>query len=78
MAYKAAHIITESLSSIGVRRVYGIVGDTLNGFTSSVRRRLAWVHTRHEEAAALRQQPRVTSQASSPCVLAVVDPGISI
>jgi pyruvate dehydrogenase (quinone) len=54
MAYKAADIITEILSSIGVRRVYGVVGDTLNGFTESVGRRgdIAWIHTRHEEVAA--------------------------
>jgi pyruvate dehydrogenase (quinone) len=40
MAYKAANIVTESLSSIGVRRVYGIPGDTLNGFMASRRHRV--------------------------------------
>jgi hypothetical protein len=30
--------------------VYGIVGDSLNGFTEALRRRgdMAWIHTRHE------------------------------
>ena len=54
MAHKAADIITEILSAIGVRRVYGVVGDSLNGLTESMRRRgdIDWIHTRHEEAAA--------------------------
>src|SRR6202451_3678455 len=50
----AADLITEVLHSVGVRRVYGVVGDSLNGITESLRRRgdIEWVHTRHEEAAA--------------------------
>jgi thiamine pyrophosphate-dependent acetolactate synthase large subunit-like protein len=37
-----------------VRRIYGIVGDSLNGITDAIRRRgdIEWVHMRHEEAAA--------------------------
>jgi thiamine pyrophosphate-dependent acetolactate synthase large subunit-like protein len=37
-----------------VRRVYGIPGDSLNGFTDAMRRdgTIAWEHVRHEEAAA--------------------------
>jgi pyruvate dehydrogenase (quinone) len=51
---KAADVITEMLHSIGVRRIYGVVGDSLNGMTESLRRRgdIDWIHTRHEEAAA--------------------------
>lgn len=33
MAYKAADSSPKSLSSIGVRRVNGIVGNTPNGFS---------------------------------------------
>jgi pyruvate dehydrogenase (quinone) len=42
------------LHSAGVRRIYGVVGDSLNGITDSVRKRgdIEWIHTRHEEAAA--------------------------
>jgi pyruvate dehydrogenase (quinone) len=38
----------------GVRRVYGLPGDSLNGFTDAIRRsgELSWEHVRHEEAAA--------------------------
>jgi pyruvate dehydrogenase (quinone) len=51
---RAADVITETLHATGVRRIYGVVGDSLNGITESLRRRgdMDWVHTRHEEAAA--------------------------
>ena len=44
----------EILAAAGVKRIYGIVGDTLNGLTDSVRRlgKIEWVHVRHEEVAA--------------------------
>jgi pyruvate dehydrogenase (quinone) len=42
------------LVAAGVKRVYGVVGDSLNGLTDSMRRdgRIEWVHVRHEEVAA--------------------------
>ena len=51
---KAADLITDVLHAVGVRRIYGVVGDSLNGITDSLRRRgdIDWIHTRHEEAAA--------------------------
>jgi pyruvate dehydrogenase (quinone) len=51
---KAADVITEILHSVGVRRIFGVVGDSLNGITESLRQRgdIDWIHTRHEEAAA--------------------------
>jgi pyruvate dehydrogenase (quinone) len=49
----AAYLI-ETLTKAGVERVYGVVGDSLNGVTEALRTQKAirWVHTRHEEAAA--------------------------
>ena len=46
--------MVDILTTAGVRRVYGIVGDSLNGFTDSLRRKggIDWLHMRHEEAAA--------------------------
>jgi pyruvate dehydrogenase (quinone) len=43
------------LEASGVARVYGLPGDSLNGFTDALRTTDAidWVHVRHEEAAAL-------------------------
>lgn len=42
------------LATAGVRRVYGIVGDSLNGLTDALRRQgtIEWIHVRHEEVAA--------------------------
>jgi pyruvate dehydrogenase (quinone) len=49
-----ADLIVTMLHSIGVRRIYGVVGDSLNGITESIRKQgeIEWIHTRHEEAAA--------------------------
>lgn len=54
MASIAANIV-ETLAASGVKRVYGIPGDSLNGFTEALRTSgtIDWVHVRHEEAAAL-------------------------
>ena len=49
-----AEILVATLKASGVRRVYGIPGDSVNGFTDALRRDggIAWQHVRHEEAAA--------------------------
>jgi pyruvate dehydrogenase (quinone) len=52
---KVADVIIESLITAGVKRVYGISGDSLNGITDSIREHdkdISWVHVRHEESAA--------------------------
>jgi pyruvate dehydrogenase (quinone) len=54
MTGTAADFIAATLERAGVKRVYGVVGDSLNGFTDSLRERgkIDWIHVRHEEAAA--------------------------
>ena len=54
MSKTASEYLVEALEKTGVKRVYGVVGDSLNGFTDSMRRRksIDWIHMRHEEAAA--------------------------
>src|SRR6201987_4652963 len=49
-----ADLIAETLIQAGVKRVYGVVGDSLNGLTEALRKRdaISWVHVRHEEVAA--------------------------
>jgi pyruvate dehydrogenase (quinone) len=44
----------ETLAAAGIKRIYGIVGDSLNGLTDALRRQgnIEWVHVRHEEVAA--------------------------
>lgn len=53
MATIADQVIS-ALTLSGVRRVYGLPGDSLNGFTDAIRRSgdIAWEHVRHEETAA--------------------------
>ena len=51
---RVGEIIVETLEQAGVKHCYGIVGDTLNYITDAIyRSKIEWVHTRHEEAAAL-------------------------
>ena len=54
MAKQVAEIFIETLVNAGVKRVYGVVGDSLNGLTEIIRRtkQIEWLHVRHEEAAA--------------------------
>jgi pyruvate dehydrogenase (quinone) len=54
MARTISDLIVETLKNAGVRRVYGLPGDSLNGFTDALRRdgTLSWQLVRHEEAAA--------------------------
>ena len=54
VASSVADAMVALLKSSGVRRVYGVPGDSLNGFTDAMRRDggITWEHVRHEEAAA--------------------------
>jgi len=54
MSMTVAEQFVEVLVAAGVKRVYGIVGDSLNGLTDAIRRHggIEWIHVRHEEVAA--------------------------
>ena len=54
MSKTVADQMVETLAAAGVRRIYGIVGDSLNGFTDALLRHggIDWLHLRHEEVAA--------------------------
>ena len=45
MASKVADVLTDILHSAGVRRIYGVVCDSLNGLTESLRKRedIDWI-----------------------------------
>lgn len=51
MAKKVAELMVDVLLEAGVKRVYGVSGDSLNGFTDAIRsqEQLQWIHLRHEE-----------------------------
>jgi pyruvate dehydrogenase (quinone) len=54
MAKRVAELMVEVLAGAGVERIYGLPGDSLNGFTDAIReqKKLQWIHVRHEETAA--------------------------
>lgn len=54
MAANAADFLVNTLKQAGVKRMYGVVGDSLNGLTDAIHRlgELEWVHMRNEEAGA--------------------------
>ena len=51
---KVADLLVDVLAKAGVRRIYGLSGDSLNGITDSIRikKNIDWVHVRHEEVGA--------------------------
>ena len=54
MTRSVSDVFIETLVAAGVRRVYGVVGDSLNGLTDVIRKNkdIDWLHVRHEEVAA--------------------------
>jgi pyruvate dehydrogenase (quinone) len=54
MAKNVAAQFVDVLAIAGVKRIYGVVGDSLNGLTDELRRqgKIEWKHVRHEEVAA--------------------------
>jgi pyruvate dehydrogenase (quinone) len=53
MSKRVADVLVETLQSAGVKRCYGIVGDTLNQIARAINvSDIEWVHMRHEEAGA--------------------------
>jgi pyruvate dehydrogenase (quinone) len=54
MASTVAEVVVATLKASGVRRIYGLPGDSLNGFTDALREDggITWEHVRNEEAAA--------------------------
>src|SRR5947209_13865724 len=54
MAKTVADVLVGVLEEIGVRHVFGLIGDSLNPLADAVRRsKIEWVGVRHEEGAAL-------------------------
>jgi pyruvate dehydrogenase (quinone) len=69
--------IVQTLKSSGVRRIYGLPGDSLNGFTDALRRdgAISWEHVRHEEAAAFAAAGEAAITGQLAVVAASCGPG---
>jgi pyruvate dehydrogenase (quinone) len=72
-----AETIVAHLKASGVRRVYGLPGDSLNGFTDALRRdgSIQWLHVRHEEAAAFAATAEATLTGELAVCAASCGPG---
>jgi pyruvate dehydrogenase (quinone) len=54
MSQTVAEIIVETLEKIGVKQIFGLIGDSLNPLGDAVRKSsIEWIGVRHEEGAAL-------------------------
>jgi pyruvate dehydrogenase (quinone) len=69
--------IVATLKASGVRRIYGLPGDSLNGFTDALRRSgdISWEHVRHEEAAAFAAAAEAAITGDLAVVAASCGPG---
>jgi pyruvate dehydrogenase (quinone) len=54
MSQTVAGILVDVLEQIGVKHIFGLIGDSLNLLADAIRRSdIAWIGVRHEEGAAL-------------------------
>jgi len=54
MSQTVAEVLVDVLERIGVRQIFGLIGDSLNPLGDAVRRsKIEWIGVRHEEGAAL-------------------------
>jgi thiamine pyrophosphate-dependent acetolactate synthase large subunit-like protein len=70
MALTVAEVLVEALERIGVRHIFGLIGDSLNPLADAVRRsKIEWVGVRHEEGAALAAagQAKLTGRLAVCC-----------
>ncbi|WP_458248733.1 thiamine pyrophosphate-dependent enzyme [Streptomyces sp. MAI_2237] len=77
MARTVARVIVDALSELGVRQVFGVVGDALNPLTDAVRTTegLEWVGCRHEEAAAFAASAQSQLSGTLGVCMGTVGPG---
>jgi pyruvate dehydrogenase (quinone) len=54
MSKTVADVLVDALEHIGVKQIFGLIGDSLNPLGDSIRRSgIEWIGVRHEEGAAL-------------------------
>ncbi|KPH99939.1 Pyruvate dehydrogenase (cytochrome) [Actinobacteria bacterium OV450] len=77
MARTVARVIVDALREVGVRHVFGVVGDALNPLTDAIRTTddLEWVGCRHEEAAAFAASAQSQLSDTLGVCMGTVGPG---
>lgn len=77
MAQKIAEQIVDMLANAGVKRIYAVTGDSLNGINDVVRRdgRIQWIHVRHEESGAFAAGAEAQLHGGIACCAGSSGPG---
>ncbi|MFI1439802.1 thiamine pyrophosphate-dependent enzyme [Streptomyces fructofermentans] len=77
MARTVARVIVDALNELGVRHVFGVVGDALNPLTEAIRTTddVNWVGCRHEEAAAFAAGAQSQLSGNLGVCMGTVGPG---
>jgi pyruvate dehydrogenase (quinone) len=72
-----AELIVKGLADLGVKTVWGVVGDALNPVTDAIRResRLEWIGVRHEEAGAFAAGAQAHLSETLGVCMGTVGPG---
>jgi pyruvate dehydrogenase (quinone) len=72
-----AETIVTALAELGVRQIWGVVGDALNPVTDAIRRedRLEWIGVRHEEAGAFAASAQAQLTGTLGVCMGTVGPG---
>lgn len=72
-----AETIVTALADLGVKQIWGVVGDALNPVTDAIRRdeRLQWIGVRHEEAGAFAAGAQAQLTGSLGVCMGTVGPG---
>src|SRR6202035_2389048 len=70
MSKTVAHSLVDVLEKIGVKHIFGLIGDSLNPLADAVRHsKIEWIGVRHEEGAALAAagQAKLTGRLAVCC-----------
>jgi hypothetical protein len=69
MSQTVAELLVDVLEQIGVKQIFGLIGDSLNPLADAVKRsKIEWIGVRHEEGAALAAAGQPSLPVSSGCV----------
>lgn len=72
-----AHMIVSAIADLGVKSVWGVVGDALNPVTDAIRteERVEWIGVRHEEAGAFAASAQAQLSGRLAVCMGTVGPG---
>jgi thiamine pyrophosphate-dependent acetolactate synthase large subunit-like protein len=72
-----AEMLVDAIAGLGVRSVWGVVGDALNPITDAIRRdeRLEWIGVRHEEVGAFAAGAQAQLTGTPVVCMGTVGPG---